>query len=68
MVGRQRKKGGGVESQNVAMKPYGVTVLDRDGGEIFVSEWEFETYEEADQAGKFYMDHPAYGSHYVEEK
>lgn len=39
-------------------------VLDRDGGTIHLGEM-FDTYAEADRAGKGWQDNPRYGSHEV---
>jgi len=46
---------------------YGYTVLDRDGGIIAQSDELYDTPQEADKAGEFYIDDPRYGSHEVEK-
>jgi hypothetical protein len=46
---------------------YMVTVLDRDGGIIPGPEELYDTPEDADRAGEFYVDDPRYGSHEIEK-
>lgn len=42
-------------------------IIDRDGGEVTVSE-DYDSYEEADKAAEFWTDDWRYGSHEVVEE
>ena len=47
------------------MTKYYYAIIDRDGGELELSDEAYDTYEDADKAAEFWTDDWRYGSHEV---